>query len=634
MLNAMALPRLLVVALLLATGSARAEDWSPLWSTATLSQGRFNIAAAAVGSKIFFGGGYMGSADSSVVDIYDTSTGAWSTAHLSQARDCLAATAAGGKVFFGGGRNASGSSSRVDIYDTSTGSWTTANLSQARWGLVAASAGNKVVFGGGFGSSTVDIYDLVTNTWSNTQLSEPRYQLAAASAGSKIFFGGGYLLGSKDSNVVDIYDAAANSWSTTTLAGPRSLLASTSLGNKIYFGGGLTDRHYDNAVDTGLVDIFDTAANSHSIASLSRPRYGLSAASIGSKVLFAGGNQRYLTSALVDIYDAATDSWSTAQLSETRSGLVAASAGNKALFAGGTGASNVVDIYTLQEYGTIASTKSWTLVDRTTVAGRMALGGGSLNLGSYPLTVGSLAGSAPIHLGVQALTVGGDNTSSTYSGSIVGNGTLVKTGDAALTLTGNNSYSGPTTVNGGSLLVNGLGSLASPVTVHAGATFGGDGRAGSVTVKGEGHVAPGASASALRLSGDLILEADAKLDFKLGPPAFSDLIAMDSATTLSLNGQQFSDFTFTAYTGFGPGDYTLIDAFAIEGALGTNRNGTIAGLPASLAVSGNDLMLTVVPEPSTFALLGIGAIGLLACACRRQWQAARAPREPSCRHEQ
>ena len=55
-------------------------------------------------------------------------------------------------------------------------------------------------------------------------------------------------------------------------------------------------------------------------------------------------------------------------------------------------------------------------------------------------------------------------TSSTFSnnGTISGLGTLVKAGNGTLTLTGNNSYSGGTTVSNGTLAVSGSGTLGSP----------------------------------------------------------------------------------------------------------------------------------------------------------------------------
>ena len=70
----------------------------------------------------------------------------------------------------------------------------------------------------------------------------------------------------------------------------------------------------------------------------------------------------------------------------------------------------------------------------------------ALRLATFSLNVGSMAGSSPIDLGSQTLTVGSDNTSTTYSGIISDAGTLVKIGSGTLVLTGSNTYIGGTTV--------------------------------------------------------------------------------------------------------------------------------------------------------------------------------------------
>ena len=45
----------------------------------------------------------------------------------------------------------------------------------------------------------------------------------------------------------------------------------------------------------------------------------------------------------------------------------------------------------------------------------------------------------------------------------------------------------------------------------------------------------------------------------------------------------------------------------------------VGGYPATLAVSNNDLVLTVVPEPATVTLLGSALLGLGVVYLRRRW---------------
>ena len=460
---------------------ASAEDWSPLWST-TYTPSEDPTAATSAGNDVFF-------TDGSHVDIYNTSTNAWSTATLSQARFNLAATSAGNHVFFAGGIiDASGNYSNVvDIYNTSTGTWSTATLSQARFNLAATSAGGAVYFAGGLAyngsgvngqgsgpSSVVDIYNTSTSTWSTASLSQGRYNLAATSAGNQVFFGGGYS-SSGFSNAVDIFNTSTNAWTTANLSHDCWNLAATAVGNTVFFAGGTTN-DADGEPPTNTVNIFNTSTNTWTTASLFQARSQLAAASVGSKVLFAGGTDAAGNpSNVVDIYNTATNTWSTASLSQARYNLAATSAGNQIFFAGGLTvggySSNVVNVYTLQNYATITSSKVFTLLDQTTVAGVMQLNApGSLALSTFSLNVGSMSGNAPIDLGSQTLTVGSDNTSNTYSGIISDAGTLVKTGTGTLVLSTNNTYTGTTSVASGTLLlctVNAL-SPATPISVTGG----------------------------------------------------------------------------------------------------------------------------------------------------------------------
>ena len=72
---------------------------------------------------------------------------------------------------------------------------------------------------------------------------------------------------------------------------------------------------------------------------------------------------------------------------------------------------------------------------------------------------GALAGSGNIVLAdgagsAVALTVGGNNANSTYSGVLSGSGSLTKNGTGIMTLSGTNTYLGTTTVNGGILVIS------------------------------------------------------------------------------------------------------------------------------------------------------------------------------------
>jgi fibronectin-binding autotransporter adhesin len=90
-----------------------------------------------------------------------------------------------------------------------------------------------------------------------------------------------------------------------------------------------------------------------------------------------------------------------------------------------------------------------------------------------------------------ALTVGGNNSNTTYKGVLSAGGSLIKTGTGTLILGGANTFTGTTTVSSGTLQVD--GSSTSPTSVSNGATLAGDGTVNAaVTVAAGGSLAPGA----------------------------------------------------------------------------------------------------------------------------------------------
>jgi autotransporter-associated beta strand protein len=109
--------------------------------------------------------------------------------------------------------------------------------------------------------------------------------------------------------------------------------------------------------------------------------------------------------------------------------------------------------------------------------GTVELSGTSGPLGNNMISAGSIEGSGIFFLGANQLTVGGNNLSTTVSGSIQDGGSfggtgasLVKVGTGTLTLSGANTYTGGTTINGGTIAVSADNNLGDPA---GGLVFGG-----------------------------------------------------------------------------------------------------------------------------------------------------------------
>ncbi len=267
-------------------------------------------------------------------------------------------------------------------------------------------------------------------------------------------------------------------------------------------------------------------------------------------------------------------------------------------------AANTYTGNTLIGGGTLALGNSLALENSTLDTG----GSGVLSYGTLTsATFGGLTGTGTLSLAntsssAVALSVGNNNASTTFSGMLKGVGSLNKIGSGVLALSGSNTYTGPTTITLGKLVVDGW-LPNSAVTVNGG-TLGGTGHLSSGTVTAGGQIAPGNPLGTLHFSGGLVLSSGADMDFELDTPSTSSMI---SCSSLTLGGQQFSNFAFPYTANFAPGTYYLIEAGSSpSGTLGTSTSGTIDGYPASLAVKGNNLVLTVVPEPGTLALFGVG----------------------------
>ncbi len=142
--------------------------------------------------------------------------------------------------------------------------------------------------------------------------------------------------------------------------------------------------------------------------------------------------------------------------------------------------------------------------------------------GDGRIPVGSIAGSGSYYIGAgNTLVVGGNNLSTVVSGEVAdtnpcgcggpGPGSLEKVGAGTLALSGVNTYTGSTTVNGGILQVD--GSIASSVltTVNAGGALTGVGTVGNTMIANGGIFLPGngTPGTAMTVSGNLTFQSGA-----------------------------------------------------------------------------------------------------------------------------
>ncbi|AST78865.1 TPA: autotransporter outer membrane beta-barrel domain-containing protein [Citrobacter farmeri] len=222
------------------------------------------------------------------------------------------------------------------------------------------------------------------------------------------------------------------------------------------------------------------------------------------------------------------------------------------------------------------------LAEMTTVINQS---GGSVNVSNVDsaTAIGSLSGAGNVELGDKTLSLGNLALDDTISGIISGDhGNLVKIGDGTLTLTGDNTWTGTTSVDEGILLVNGNQAAATgDVTVRADATLGGNGIiGGAVNVADNGHITAGSTLGSVGklTTGSLTLNDLSQLDYQFGQAytpggAFNDLI--------NVNGDLVLDGKLNIATS--PGGSFDVGVYRVINYSGTLTNNVmdIANAPAA-----------------------------------------------------
>ncbi|WFU58641.1 autotransporter domain-containing protein [Bradyrhizobium pachyrhizi] len=208
--------------------------------------------------------------------------------------------------------------------------------------------------------------------------------------------------------------------------------------------------------------------------------------------------------------------------------------------------------------------------------------GGSLGPnGDGRITAGSIAGSGTYYIGGgNTLVVGGNNLSTIVSGVIadsdpcgcgrIGPANFEKTGSGTLTLSGVNSYTGTTTVNGGILQVDGSIASSSLTTVNAGGALSGIGTVGNTTIASGGILMPGNATpgTSLNVAGNLAFQSGALYLVGLNSTASALAKVSGSATLAGSVGVSVAAGSTIAK------QYTILSAAA-------GRNGTFVGVDST-----------------------------------------------------
>jgi autotransporter-associated beta strand protein len=304
-------------------------------------------------------------------------------------------------------------------------------------------------------------------------------------------------------------------------------------------------------------------------------------------------------------------------------------------------------------------------------------GGTTISNGTFQIGAGGISGSVIGAITNNAALIYNRSDNTIMANVISGTGSFTKSGSGLLTLVSSNTYTGPTivqsgtllvatnssikgvaTVGGGTLLVDGTagnvivnsgtatvnsngtiggtiinGSLltmngsAGDVLVNSGGTLGGSGSVQGLTLNG-GTVAPGNSPgllSAYELNG-----SNGTFQFQLGAPTTRGTTydAINVTTLLTLGASTAFTFeTLNSYT-YAIGDtydlfnFNSIDASAFDNAI------LLAALPDLDTINSNlkwsvtnfttDGIVNVIPEPSTMSLLLGGVAGLIALKVMRK----------------
>jgi autotransporter-associated beta strand protein len=206
--------------------------------------------------------------------------------------------------------------------------------------------------------------------------------------------------------------------------------------------------------------------------------------------------------------------------------------------------------------------------------------------GDGRITAGSIAGSGTYYIGAgNTLVVGGNNLSTEVSGVIAdfnpcgcgpaGPGSLEKVGTGTMILSGANTYTGTTKVNGGILEVDGSIASSSFTTVNANAALTGIGTVGNTTIASGGVFLPGngTPGSSMKVAGNLAFQSGALYLVQLNSitSTFANVtgtaaLAGTVGASIAAGSKVMKQYTILTATAGRSGTFTGVDTLGLPSA--------------------------------------------------------------------
>lgn len=319
---------------------------------------------------------------------------------------------------------------------------------------------------------------------------------------------------------------------------------------------------------------------------------------------------------------------------------------------GGTGSNKTIEIAgysSLVRNGTINVTggNGYSLRLANLILNNGSLGASYyLNPTTANLKIGNVTAGSVGGAGTMTLVLDGSATGNVISGTI-SNSTvsvttsLTKSNTSTWTLSGTSTFTGATTVNAGTLLVDGSLAAGSAVTVGASGTLGGIGTING-TVSVDGVLAPGNSPGVLKVNNSVTINNGGAVALELNGATvgtnYDQLALTNTSSIFSLTNTNNLQLTL-GYVPTVGAQFTIVDVAGSNAVAGIfeQLNGvttdlsqgaifTLSGVQfqisytaegTTFAGAGNNVMLEVVPEPGTVALLGLAGTALVIFRRRR-----------------